>query len=177
MAKQQSEIIREIRQNIQNGRAAIAYGLDLNDVLVNGIWRYFSDVEIYVPLQVMPMTADERKSLAGSILEEMDTTMSDIEKLFDSAASEEELDKISSGPLGRKVDNLWKELAGCYAEIINDEIPQLPESMKEAIAESMVEELAARYDTSREDIVRQIRKDSSLRMLFRRTGINPDEIS
>lgn len=176
MTKSDSNIIKEIRHNLQIGRATLEYGVDINDAVINGIWRYFSDVEIFVPLPVMPLEGKERMALAAIILQDMDETMLKIEKKFEKASSEKELDKISNGPLGERVDSLWKELAGCYAELINQEIPKLPEHVKEAVAESMVEELAARFETSPEDMIQQIRQDSTLRMLFRRTGLNPDEI-
>lgn len=176
MAKSDTKLIDDIRQDINNARAVIAFGLDLNDTIINGIWRYFSDVEINVPLSVMPLEKNERIELARGILDEMDEIMLQIRGLYESASSEEEIAKIHRGPLADKVDRLWKELAGCYAEIVNEEIPVLPEHLRKVVAESMVQELADRFDISESDMLEKIRHDSSLRMMFRRTGINPDEL-
>lgn len=177
MAKSDIKLIDSIRQDINNARAVIAFGLDLNDTIINGIWRFFSDVEINVPLSVMPLEKNERIDLARGILDEMDETMLLIREAYEASRSDEEIDQIHRGPLAKKVDSLWKELAGCYAEIVNEEIPVLPEHLKKVVAESMVEELAARFDVSESDMLERIRQDSSLRMLFRRTGINPDDLT
>lgn len=176
MAESQTNIIDAIRQDIVNARTIVDSGLDLNDTIINGIWRHFSDVEIYVPLASMDLRPEERVNLAQGILQEMDEAMGKIREGYAKAASEEELESIHKGPLGQKVDSLFKELAGCYAEIINQEIPQLPENMKQVVAESLVAELAQRFDTTEDEIVNQVRHDSSLRMLFRRTGLNPDDL-
>jgi len=176
LAKSKTDIIDMIRVDIQNSRAALNYGLELNDTLINGVWRHFTDVEILVPLATMELHPDERKTLASNILEEMDNTMAEIRGEYAKAETSEEIDRIHNGPLGQKVDSLWKELAGCYAEIINEEIPQLPDHVKKIVAESLVAELANRFDTTEEEIVDRIQHDSALRMMFRRTGIDPDEV-
>jgi hypothetical protein len=176
LAEAETKVIDTIRQDVQNARAVIENGLDLNDTMINGIWRHFADVEILVPLASMELRSEEKLSLASGILQEMDEVLAKIREGYAKATTDEELTAIHKGALGMKVDSLWKELAGCYAELINDEIPDLPENMKKAVAESLVSELAHRFDTTEDEIVDRIKHDSTLRMMFRRTGINPDEI-
>lgn len=176
MSEKQTKVIDEIRQDLNNARAALAFGLDLNDNLINGIWRFFTDVEINVPLAIMPLEKKERTDLARGILDEMDEIMAKIKDAYAQANDDAAIEKIHRGPLGLKVDSLWKELAGCYAEIVNNEIPQLPDHVKDAVAQSIVEELARNFDATEDEIMQRIRTDSSIRMLFRRTGINPDDI-
>lgn len=177
MADSETKVIDFIKQDIAIARAVIENGLDLNDTIINGVWRHFTDVEIFVPLASMDLRPEERINLAKGILEEMDEVLTQIRDGYKKAETEEDLKAIHRGPLGTKVDNLWKEFAGCYAELINAEIPQLPEHMKKVVAESLVSELAHRFDTTEDDIIERIQRDSTLRMMFRRTGINPDEIA
>lgn len=167
-------IITVIRTDIKVAKAVANADLELTPAIINSIWKWFQDVEILVPLDIMPISSEERILLTKDILTEMDDNFIILEqKVQEALAKGEDFDGPSS-PEGKKVDALWKELAGCYASVVNEEVPDLPESIKRIVAETFVTEVADKYDLSTEDAVDKILGDSKLRMMLRMSGIDPD---
>lgn len=169
-------IITVIRKDIKVAKAVANADLELTPAIVNSIWKWFQDVEILVPLDIMPISEEERISLTKDILVEMDEHFVILEqKVAEAIALGQEFDGPNS-PEGKKVDALWKELAGCYASYINDEVPDLPEGIQRLVAETIVKEVADKYGISEDDAISKILNDSKLRMMLRMSGIDPDSL-
>ncbi len=169
-------IITVIRKDVKIALLVSEAGLTLTPSLVKSLWHWFQDVEIAVPLPVMPITEQEQVSLSSDILREMDTHFAVLEENAEKAlASGEDFDGPASAE-GRKVDALWKELAGCYASIVNEEVPVLPLQMQEMVGSMIVEEVSRKYDISEDEARDKIRSESHLRMMLRMSGVNPDNI-
>lgn len=166
--------ITHIRKDIRTLKAVVAADVEVTDVVLDGVWRWFSDVELAVPLQVMELSDSERSLLATEIIAEMDACFSRLEKM--ASKPNVDLDMLAHTSDGRQVDLLWKELAGVYADLINDEVPELPEELKQEIHERIVEELSEQFGVTEDEIRHKIRTDSSLRMRLRMSGLSPDQI-
>lgn len=169
-------IITVIRKDIKVAKAVANADLELTSGIINSIWKWFQDVEILVPLPIMEISEEERISLTKDILIEMDDQFMILEqKVAEAIGVGQDFDGPDS-PEGRKVDALWKELAGCYASYINAEVPDLPEGIQRLVAETIVKEIADKYDLSEDDAVDKILSDSKLRMMLRMSGIDPDSL-
>ena len=169
-------IITVIRKDIKVAKAVANADLELTPAIINSVWKWFQDVEILVPLDIMPISETERVSLTKDILNEMDEHFIILEqKVAEALAAGQDFDGPNS-PEGKKVDALWKELAGCYASYINDEVPDLPVGIQRLVAESIVKEVADKYDLSEEDAISKILSDSKLRMMLRMSGIDPESL-
>lgn len=170
-----TNIITPIREDIAVFRAVLAAGLQPTDMVLNGVWRWFHDVEIAVPLPVMDLSDTERASLAHDIITEMDTVFASLEAQC-AGKSLRRQNALTSSPEALQVNALWKELAGCFAELVNEEIPEIPEEIRAHVYASMVSDLAEKYGIDEDELRGRIRSDEPLRMMFRLNGLNPDEI-
>lgn len=169
--------ISEIRNDVAALALVQASGLTVTDAVFMGVWRWFRDVELVVPLPVLVTEPEERQSLAALITAEMDDVMSRLEPLFGVAETDEEKDVLAQSADGQALDNLFRELAGVYAELVNDEVPVLPAMLKEALQEGLIENLADRLDADEYEIRARLKTDSRLRMMVRMSGLDPDAIS
>jgi hypothetical protein len=167
--------ITPIRADLAVLGAVLDADVEVTDQVINGVWRWFQDIEIAVPLPVMDLTSDERRTLATTILIEMDDLFAGLEDLCEGKSAKSQA-AVAKTPEADRVNNLWKELAGCYAELVNDEIPELPESLRASIIESMLEDLADRFGITEDAVRTRVRTDSSLRMMLRMNGLNPDDL-
>lgn len=162
-----------IRRDIQAFKAVVDANVSVTDAIVNSLWRWFGDVEIPVPLPVMPLSDEERIQITKDILGEMDESFARLEKIESHGAKSDDLRRHEDG---QQVDRLWRELAGVYAELVNEEVPSLPEEIKQQIQERIVSDLSEQFGVSEDEVLQQIRTDSSLRMRLRMAGISPDQI-
>lgn len=168
-------IITTIRRDVQVAKAVINADLTLTPTILRSLWAWFQDIEVAVPLPVMPITEAEQISISRDILNEMDEQFVILEqRVAEALEADADFDGPAS-PEGKKVDSLWKELAGCYASDINKEVPILPAHMHEAIAGAIINEVSRRYDISEEDARHKVRSEPHLRMMVRMSGLNPDE--
>jgi hypothetical protein len=169
-------IITTIRKDVKVAKAVLNADLALTPAILRSLWAWFQDIEVAVPLPIMPITETEQISISRDILNEMDEEFIILEqKVAEALATDSDFDGPAS-PEGKKVDTLWKELAGCYASDINKEVPILPEHMHEMIANAIVDEVSHRYEISEEDARYKLRSEPSLRMMVRMSGLNPDNI-
>lgn len=169
-------IITVIRKDVKIALLASEAGLTLTPSLVKSLWHWFQDVEIAVPLPIMPITEQEQISLSTDILREMDGLFAILEEKAEVALKSGEVLDGPSSPEGKKVDALWKELAGCYASIVNEEVPVLPLQMQEMVGSMIVEEISRKYNISEDEARDKLRSESHLRMMLRIAGVNPDNI-
>lgn len=167
--------ISVIRRDLRAVQAIVESGADLPDWALNAIWRWFFDQELRVPLPVMTMTEEERQSLALDILAEMDERFTALEKLSETMPSEER-DDLNDTEDGQKVNSLWRELAGCYASIVNESVVVLSEEEAQEAYTHIIPVLIATSGITEDELLERIRYDGSTRMMLRRSGIDPDRL-
>lgn len=145
------------------------------EAVIGGIWRWFFDVELILPLPVMSMEDDERNRLGKEIASEMVEAFERIAK-YRAAAESIKLPFRVSPEDAAIVDNLWRELAGCYAEQVNRQVPtvEMDEEEAESFYGSFVSRTADMFDVSEDEIREALRTDSSFRMMLRLQGYDPD---
>ena len=165
-----------IRKDIAVFRTVVSAQVEVTDTVLTGIWRWFGDVEINVPLPVMDLTEHKRRYLAANVLAELDDVFAQLEVIAENQADDDDTD-LSQTPLGQQADALWKELAGCYASLVNEEIPALSSEDQEEIGRQMVSSIARGMGVDEDDAFKIIRKDSKLRMMLRMAGVNPDTLN
>ena len=173
---EQENIITTIRKDVKVALVVAEAGLTLTSPIVKSLWHWFQDVEIAVPLPIMPINEQEQLSLTKDILKEMDEQFAMLEaKANESILQGFDFDGPGS-PEGKKVDALWKELTGCYAALVNEEVPIIPRQMQEMVASVIVEEMTRKYDISEEEARHRLKTVSHLRMMLRMSGVNPDDV-
>lgn len=173
---QDENIIPAIRDDVAAFKALVGAGLTITDSVLNGLWRWFRDVELIMPLGVMGMSRDERTKLSLLILEEMDEQFAVLERIWEQG-SEEVRDGIGELPEAAKVNALWRELAGVYAELINAEMRVLPAEMRAAIEAEGLSALAENFHMDEESLRSHVKSDPALRMMIRMNGLDPDRLS
>lgn len=169
-------IITVIRKDVKIALLVAEAGMTLTSPIVKSLWHWFQDVEIAVPLPIMPITETEQINLSREILKEMDAHFTVLEKKANEAIANGSTFDGPASNEGRKVDALWKELAGCYAILINSEVPVLPPQMQEMVSSMIVEEMTRKYDISEDEARDRLRSEAHLRMMLRMSGVNPDNI-
>lgn len=162
--------ISEARSDIHAFRALVTTDTPMTLPVLNAVWRWFLDVEIPLPIAAMPFndTGDEHKNLTLDVLNELD-------KHFITLEADAELNgDITDTDTVAKVNSLWRELAGLYADMINDSVPEMPEEMRMLFEENALQMIADSNGIDTDDAAREIRDNPVARMMLRRTGIDPD---
>jgi hypothetical protein len=167
--------ISQIRTDLKAFRAVAESGVEVPDWALNAIWRWFFDQELRLPLPVMPLSSEERRDLSLEILDEMDSRFVALEKAADTMSPEEQSD-LNTSEDGMKANALWRELAGCYAHVINQSVVVLSEEEAEMAYSHIIPTLMATVGISEEELYDRIRNDGSTRMMLRRSGIDPDKL-
>lgn len=169
-------LISEIRADIHVFRAVVEANVPPTDIVLNGIWRWYLDVELYLPLPVMELTEGERRRYAVDILNEMDTIFAtEMEPVYMSLDVDGKNDLFRSSAADR-VNALWKELAGVYAYLVNQGVVVLDEETRAEAEAHAVELLCASSGMDEDEIRDRIRHDSQMRLMLRRSGLDPDRI-
>lgn len=168
-------VVTQILKEVRVMKAVVDAGVEVTDSVFKGIWQYFSDVELMVPLKVIELGKEEQLSLARDIIGEMEETFTKLENLCEGKTVEEQ-NEIAASPAGEAVNNLWKEFAGCYPELVNAEIPILPEDIKSVMEENMIAALSDRFQMDEDMIRYRLKNDSQLRMMIRMSGLDPDKL-
>lgn len=168
-------MISKIRNDIAVLKLIIENNAPVTESAIKGLWQWFPDVELVLPLPVMPLSAEQRKEISVNILEDMDAAFAVIEVKFDELVEADR--KGVELPEETQVNNLWRELAGCYAEQINAEVPQLPEEIKESMGRGLYETLINGFGGDEDILLQKLKTDTTLRMMIRMAGLDPDLIS
>lgn len=171
MSKKEN-MISKVRKDLAVLKLVIENNLPVTESTMKGLWQWFPDVELILPLPVMPLSDADRKEVSLNILEDMDAAFAVIENNF------EELVEADRNGVETKeetlVNNLWRELAGCYAESINSEVPSLPEEIKESMSRGMYDTLVNGFNGDEDLVIHKLKTDSTLRMMIRMAGLDPD---
>lgn len=149
---------------------------DMTLGVMNSVWRWFQDVDLALPLPVMPLKDDERRGIAVEIVNEMLQLIPRIAKIKATSFSEEEWRDRSKNEI-TQLDALWKEFAGCFADLLNSEIPTLPEEAKAEAQQGFVAGFSEAFHLSEEEVRKLVKTDPAMRLMLRRAGLNPDEIN
>lgn len=168
-------LITDIRNDVQVLQAVIAAGITPTDIVINGVWRWFLDIELLLPLPVMELTDDERRMFASEIVSEMDAHFAKLETRWD-LLSEEEKHTLNKSEESETVNALWRELAGVYANIINKGVTVLDPEDKQAAEATAIDMLVHASGMDEEEIRHRVRHDPTMRLMLRRSGIDPDRI-
>lgn len=160
--------ISEARADVHAFRALITTDTPMTMPVLNALWRWFLDVEIPLPIAAMTFTDDEHKNLTLDVLTELD-------KGFRTLEADAELNgDITDTETVATLNALWRELAGLYANMINDSIPEMPEEMRALFEDNALQMIADSNGIDTDDAAREIRDNPVARMMLRRTGIDPD---
>jgi hypothetical protein len=151
--------------------------------VLEGMARWFKDVELELPLPVMMAEGQERDTLAMQIVDDILATLDRIEVSVTEYGVEKydaEIDhpKDVCPELVEALDRLWRELAGCYAEQLNARIPSLgmsPEEENQMYAQ-FISQMSHDLDITEDEAREVVRTNSSFRLMLRYQGINPDRI-
>ena len=138
---------------------------------LSAVWRWFLDVEIPLPLPAMPLTDKQRLTLTRAITSEMDDVFAELEQQAETGGN------VTEGEPVDRINALWRELAGCYADILNASLPQLPEEQKREMEANAVRLVAMSTGMDEEEAAEHIRTDPVTRTMLRRSGIEPDNVS
>ena len=159
--------------------------------VIEEVFSHFYDVELPLPLPVMDLSDDERKGLSVSIMDEMLETLEKIVEAVNQAEAEEDVEEDDEEgseekiylsdicpELTEELDNLWRELAGCFAAEINSTIqkPFTQPQEEEDFYEKLLPNLADDLDITEDEALSMVQNNSSLRLMLRRNGIDPDRI-
>lgn len=168
-------LISEVRSDLAVLRTVVESDTPVTETILNGLWRWFIDVELMLPLPVMDLTDAERKRYATEILTEMDALFAHLEERFPSM-TEEEQESLHTTDEALATNALWRELAGVFAALINRGVAVLSEEEAAEAHEHAVEMLCATSGMEEDEIRDRIRHDPTMRLMLRRSGIDPDRI-
>lgn len=168
--------ITPILRDIRVMRAVVDAGVPVSDMVIRGVWRSFFDIELNLPLPVMALTGPERQRLAREIIHEMEALFTELEELAEGLDDEAQF-ALSGIEEAKRINSLWRELAGVYADQVNDQVPVIPPALKEMITARIVADMADKFGVDEDDLRAKIRTESTLRMMLRMQGINPDELT
>jgi len=156
-------------------KAVIMTETKMTSTVVNMVWRWFPDVELILPIPDMGIVGDEWKRLTETIVDEMIFTFDKAGVLWEANPDVEDVTEVAPEEV-LILDSLWRELAGCFAVLINEDIPQIPEVMAVEIYENAVEQLASAYEMDPEEVREAALNNVSFRTMLRRQGLDPDRV-
>lgn len=168
-------VITRVKADTKVFEVVVQAGVPMTEAVLNAVWRWYIDVELYLPLPEMPMEEKERLSLAQDILSEMEGLLTVVENKFDTFTDEEK-ENLADLPESQALNNLWRELAGVYAYLINEGVPALSEEEQATAHEHAVEMLHDSSGMDEAEIRDRIRHDPTMRLMLRRSGLDPDKI-
>lgn len=146
--------------------------------VLESIWFWFTDVDINIPLPVMELEPELRNNLARSIIEELQTELKAAEAIWTATGDEDLEEGVASEELDR-ANNLWRELAGCFSEAVNELVPVVEFDTPEqeaAMYASLAEEIASSMDIRLEEVREYLSQNPGFRLVIRRSGLDPDRI-
>jgi hypothetical protein len=162
-------MIERIRDDLRVLRVLADNNISPTDAALSGLWRHFGDIELVLPLPVMSLTPSRQHALSRAILAEMDAAfirLAEVEAQFGEAPT--------TGSLADVVNQMWREYAGTWAEVINAGMVHIPTEIRPQVAAQLLADLRAAFGD--EDAATRLREDTTLRMSIRRSGLDPDAL-
>lgn len=168
-------VVSQAREDVRVFQAVVAAGAPVTDAVMHGLWQWFLDVELMLPLPVMDLNERERTRYASEILAEIDRILALMEAspLPPQNPTEAAIYADRAGD----VDKLWRELAGVYAPIVNRSVMVLTDEQREYAHERVIPAICDSSGIDEDEARERVRHDPSLRLMLRRSGIDPDRIS
>ena len=176
MSSESNSLVSRTKEDVAVFRAVVSAGLTPTSPLIHGLWRWFSNVDLALPLPIMQIAPEERKNLALAILEDLDLALDKYE-IKNLHTSVEDRHELNNGPEAQHIDNMWKELAGVYADLLNKEVYKIDPKDKEEIASQIIDGMSEAFGLDRAGVLEKIKTDPSLRLSLRMSGLNPDEMA
>lgn len=171
------DILDNTNHDLKALQAVLTAGINPTDMVLNGVWRHFLDVELPLPLPVMEMTDDERRRYANDIITEMLTVLDALDTAFPRPRhTYEQIQAISASSLAANLNNLWRELAGVFGPLVNEAVQILPPEIKTFIESTVLEGLMSAFDMTEEEARDRVKNDPMLRLSLRRAGVDPDAV-
>lgn len=159
-------------------RVVVKAGLIPTDSVLEGLWHWFPNVDIALPLPVMSLKDSDRKKIASNILDEMYEVATRMENELNIVPRTEEdyAHYFENSPDVILIDNLWRELTGVYAFLFNAYVNSLSREDQIQASERLLESMESNFNMNRAEAIAQIHSDPRLRMQLRMIGVNPDSI-
>ena len=88
------------RADVAAALAVSRAGLDLTRAVFRGVWGWFPDVELVVPLNTVVLDGEERRTLTAAILSEMDDVFAGLQAEADAGGDVDELAGSGAGAGG-----------------------------------------------------------------------------
>jgi hypothetical protein len=159
-----------LRRDVIVALAALDAVNDLTPAVRAGLANWFQDVDIDMvfPLPEMPMTEEERRSLAEIILRDMLAAI-------DSVVARGLADDVAFSELAPILDPLYRELFSLHTHVLNEEwrenLPSDEEDRRERL-----ELLLAITGMDLDDIRAQIANDRGLLGFVTRLGLTAEDL-
>lgn len=153
-------------------------GLTPTEAVIEGLWHWFPNVEVALPLPVMVLKEADRVRIASGVLDEMFEVATRMESDLNNIHRDEESysDYFKNSPDVPLIDNLWKELVGVYASLFNSYVRRLSQEEQALASEAFLEFMENNLEIDRNEAITEIQTNPSLRMQLRMIGVDPDII-
>lgn len=176
MAHSSDNPFRAAVADVKVVQACLSTDTLVTEAVVDGVWRWFADVEIVLPLPIMGMKPQERDSIAKMIADDMLASFERAADLWDQTDGSQNPEEVAPQEI-RTLNALWREFAGCYAELVNAQVPTVTMSDEESARfyDSFVSRTAEALGVSEEETREALRTDSAFRMMIRLQGFDPDQ--
>jgi len=168
-------MMTEVKKDLTVLEILIKNNIEPTSSVMNAIWRWFIDIELILPLPVMEFSDKERTKYASEIVADLQKNFSILEQQYEKF-TEEEKRELSHSEEAEIVNSLWRELAGVYASIINEEVAVLDEEEQEVAHANAVEMLSYSSGMDEDEIRDRIKHDPTMRLMLRKSGLDPDRI-
>lgn len=172
----EENLVARTKEDVAVFRAVVLAGLRPTSPVIHSLWRWFGNVDLALPLPLMPLEEKDRQGIAVSILDDLDIALDRYEERSN-VTSIEDRHELNNGPETIIIDNMWKELAGLYAELLNKEVLTINDADKEEITAHIIENISEALGLDHEGTIQKIKTDPSLKLSLRMMGLNPDEIA
>jgi len=176
MSNEPISAVSKTKEDVAVFRAVVSAGLKPTSPLIHGLWRWFTNVDLVLPLPIMAIAPTERKNLALAILDDLDSALDKYE-IKNLNTPVDKRNELNNGPEASYIDSMWKELAGVYADLFNKEVLTIKDEDKEMITSQIIESMSEAMGLDRDGVLNQIKTDPALKLSLRMIGLNPDEIS
>lgn len=163
------EQLAAVRDDVAALVAVTQAGVTVTRQVIEGVSRWFDDVEIRYPIAEMQFSAEERKSLIVEIGTEMLSRFTE--------AAKTGVDESTFPAFAQSVDRLWRELTGALAPELNSrfEDERIPAEEAGRYLRETVQELREMLgDDVADEYLTRARNDSRTRTQLRRIGVDPD---
>lgn len=172
-------MLQAMRADLTVFRVLAAAHVPITPSVLEGVWEWFYEVDLPLPIPALPFRAEDRAQLTETIIREMvdviDTLLADMERR-DSGRPREGTD-VSPVALVDSLVGLWRELAGLWAPLVNSGIPKHTRETLEIAKEDGLQWVMDAFGITEDQARAELRGNGSLRLSLRRSGFDPDTMA